>query len=338
MLITPQKGNISTNSPITTARSHPFRPNLCSVWLKEWHQFLDFSEVKRAVPVPGCVWQHCRFPYAGQLCLPTLLTHQASPWLLFCLFSTDTLPIMPKKKLNKRSPLCSKNNVRLKGLKCNLYLQKRTAFIIAFLPSSTVSHCCSWLNSLPELHLWQLSKPWKMQQVAALLLLKARPRPWKKPVFGRACTAPWEKREKCHRFPYILSLNRTHPSLCLCQWRSKEVSAFQTSPELFKIPTAKVVMLIESRSWNNATQHMQAFTANQPSWNLGYWIFSGKLFAINPQHVSNATLPPTKTPTSYKIIHCINTTKKYNLENLRTTNVKHSTSMSYTLPQIMRLV
>lgn len=195
-----------------------------------------------------------------------------------------------------------------------------------------------------ELHLWQLSKPWKKAASGST-----------NPIFcsryspGHKRTCIWEssysnlrkKREVSLVSLYPVpsgSLNRTCPSLCLCQWELKEAGAFQTPSVLFKIRTAKVVMLIESRNWNNATQHMQAFTANQPSWNFGYWIFSGKLFAINPQHVNNTTLPPPKPPTSYKVIHSINTTKKYNLENLRTTNLKHSTSMSYTLPQIMRLV
>lgn len=49
-------------------------------------------------------------------------------------------------------------------------------------------------------------------------------------------------------------------------------------------------------------------------------------------------LPPPKPPTSYEVIHSINITKKYNLENLRNSNLKHSTNKIYTQTQIIRLV
>lgn len=198
-----------------------------------------------------------------------------------------------KEKLNKCRPLFSKNNMCLNGLKYNLYLQKCTVFITAFLPHSTTSHCCSCLNSVMELHLWQLSKPWKKAVSGS-----TNPLCCSRHSLDHKTTCTWGSLYSCLRKKTSLypvpsrSMNRTYSSLSLCQWELKETDAFQTSPVLFKIWTAKVVMLIESRNWNNATQHMQAFTANQPSWNFGYWIFSGKLFAINPQHVNNTTLPP----------------------------------------------
>lgn len=139
-------------------RSYLFRPNGCSVGLKEWHWFLHFWEVKRAAPVPGCVLQ-------TSICWTALLACSSDPPNLSLAVTLSLLNRYAanhaKEKLNKCSPLCSKNNTCLKSLKYNLYLQKCTAFIIAFLPSSTSSHCCSCLNSPMELHLWQLSKRWK---------------------------------------------------------------------------------------------------------------------------------------------------------------------------------
>lgn len=131
VLVSSRKGNTSTKSLITVVRSHPFRPNVSSFGLKEWHWFLDFWEVKRAVPVPGCVLQHSDFHmldrFACLLFWPTKPLHGC-----YSVLSQQIgCQSCQRKKINKHSPLCSKNNMCLKGLKYNFYLQKSVHYSIS---------------------------------------------------------------------------------------------------------------------------------------------------------------------------------------------------------------
>lgn len=84
------------------------------------------------------------------------------------------------KNSNKYSLLHSKDNACSKGLKYNLYHLCRnvrcSASLLSLVPPF---HFCSCLNSLFELHLRQLSEPWKKAVGAQLplLLLKVFPVP-----------------------------------------------------------------------------------------------------------------------------------------------------------------
>lgn len=160
MPISFRKGNTSTESLIMAVRSHPFRPNVSSFGLKEWDWCLDFWEVKKAVPVPGCALQHSDFHMLYRFACLTFYPTKPLPGCYSVLSPQTSCRSCQRKKINKRNPLCSKNNMCLKGLKYNFYLQK-SVFMTAFLPSSTTCYCCFCLNSVLELHLWQLSKSWK---------------------------------------------------------------------------------------------------------------------------------------------------------------------------------
>lgn len=142
-----------------------------------------------------------------------------------------------------------------------------------------------------------------------LLLLKVV----KESVLGRACTATWESRGKCHLCPYVLfhsgpSMGPVPLSVCASgTWRKLVPSRHHQYFSKSRLPQLLCSLNLGTGTKpHNICEHSQLINPAEIS-DIEYSLGNG---SQSIHKCKQHNLLPPKPPTSYKVIHSINTTKK----------------------------